>query len=798
MSSGGTVVTCQGNQSAGIASGTDFAVPPVTTLNINTLTQDITPAANDAVFFSSPNAIVVTSDTGAFAIRTPANYSDGFYVYSTGGAVTVTNSGLITTQGAYAYGIDAYSATSAVTVTQIGDIATQGYNSYGIEASSAVGPVTVTHTGNITTTGSYSKAIYAYTNGAAAVVITNTGDISTRGVFADGITGASYGGAVTINHSGDIVGTGDGADGIDVGNAVGAGTSVVTIAAGSTIIGGPGSGDGIDFQDGLSNRVINFGTITTVGENAIESEGLANDVVDNYGIVTGNVDLADGANAFNNRGGSTFNSGPIVLIGAGNTLTNAGTLSPGGPGTVQTTALTGTLVQTGTGTLQVDVNPSAGTGDLVTVTGTANLTGTVKAQVVNPVAGTRSVTFLSAAGGTTNAGLGLMASPALRASLSFPNANDAVLTYSIDFKVDGLNRNQTALAQSLNSAASAGTGGLEPVLTAILNNAFTIGDYKTALNLFLPEVYLNTETGSLFSSEDFIENLFSCRLAGDNHTALDEGECLWVRPRGRILDRDSDFQNIGFDETAGRLAAGGQISIAPNWFAGFALGYERASLDTDSGAETDSNRFHAGLSLKHQAGPFYLGAAISGGLYGNHTERAISLGTFNRTAEANYAIKTLSGQARAAYLFQFRDWFAKPLIDVTVTYLSRDGVTETGAGAANLMVGSSDDAYFSFTPALEFGADYALSETTIIRPYARLGVSYYTDSDHALTASFVNAPAGTSAFSITSDFDDVFADVAAGATAFFDNGSTLGLSYEGLISSDTQLHGLSLKGTIAF
>src|ERR1700722_4047896 len=39
----GAVATCTGNQSAGVASGVDFTTPPVTTLNVNNLTQAITP-----------------------------------------------------------------------------------------------------------------------------------------------------------------------------------------------------------------------------------------------------------------------------------------------------------------------------------------------------------------------------------------------------------------------------------------------------------------------------------------------------------------------------------------------------------------------------------------------------------------------------------------------------------------------------------------------------------------------------------------------------------------------------------
>ncbi len=647
--------------------------------------------------------------------------------------------------------------------------------------------------------------------GDGDVVIVSIGDITTSGDPAgDGFDVSEDGpGGIQVTSTGNVTATGTNASGFDIGNDAPS-PNVVTIIDG-TITGGSGTGAGVNF-DGPLTTTTGTNTLNTQGNVSLSAlsgiavnDGTADTTINNFGTLTtvsnGAIQLGGGTNAFNNMGGAIFNSGGIVNLGAGNIFSNSGIVSPGASGTIQTTAITGILVQNGGGILLSSVDPSAGTGDLVTVTQTASLAGNVQAHVINPTLGDRSVTILSAAGGTTNNGLGLLASPALQASLTFPNANDVVLNYSIDFSAGGLNPNQTALAGSLNSAVAAGTGALDPVVSALLNNVFTIGDYRNALNQLLPEVMLNNETATLFSSEDFVDNLFSCRLAGDNHTALSEGECYWARPQGRFLDRDSDTNTIGFDETSGGLAAGAQVAVAPNWFAGFALGYERASLDTDTGAETDSNRFSGGLSLKYQAGSFLFGAAISGGVSGNDTRRPISfggVGGFNATVESNYAIKTLTGQARAAYVFQFRDWFAKPLVDVTATYLSRDGVTETGAGAANLALSGSDETFFSVTPALEIGGDFALSETSVIRPYVRAGVSFYTDSDHGLTASFVNAPAGTGAFSISSDFNDVFADVAAGATAFFDNGSTLGLAYEGLISSDTQQHGLSLKGTIAF
>jgi hypothetical protein len=68
ISGGGTIETCTGNQSTGIA-----IAPPttVTTLNVNNLTQAIAPASGTSgISFNSGGAITLTSNTGAFGITT--------------------------------------------------------------------------------------------------------------------------------------------------------------------------------------------------------------------------------------------------------------------------------------------------------------------------------------------------------------------------------------------------------------------------------------------------------------------------------------------------------------------------------------------------------------------------------------------------------------------------------------------------------------------------------------------------------------------------------------------------------
>ena len=736
-------------------------------------------------------------------ISTKGRYSDGIFAYVTdNGDIEVTSSGNITTEGRNAFGIAAIGNDDGdVTIASHGNITTTGRDAIGIAALVGDnGAISITSVGNVTTSGNDAIGIAATTFGDGPITINSTGSITTSGSDADGINVDSFGGSVTINQRGDVTVTGSDADAIDVDNADGAGNSTITIAAGSTITGGPGSGDGIDFQGGNINRVFNFGTITTAGENAIEGEGSGSELIFNSGIVTGNVDLGPGANAFNNQAGGIFNSGTTVNLGAGNTLTNAGIVSPGGNGTIQTTALTGNLVQTNPGQFNVDIDVGNTLNDRVNATGTAALNGNVKVQATNVSFGPKSFTILSAAGGTTDNGLGLIASPALQAGLTFPNATDVVLGVSLDFSPSaaGLNPNQTRIGNYLNAAFGAGGGTLGPIFNGLLNGVFEIEAYRWALDQLSPEVYLMTETATLFAAEEFTNNLFSCPIAGGGYAFIAEGQCVWVRPEGRFLNRNRTANNIGFDEDSGAFSAGAQVALAPGWFIGGALGYETASLNTSTGAASDSDRFNIGGVLKYQRGPMLFAAAVSGGIADFETHRHIDFGGFTAQAHSEHDVTYVAGQFRAAYLLSHSRWYAKPLVDLNLTHLNRDALNETGGGAANLDVSGGDETFFSVTPAIEFGGDIYMGGNSVLRPFIKAGVTFFNDDEHALTARFAGAPGGIGGFAIESEFDDVFADIETGVSVIDNELGSLSISYEARIAEDTDQHGVVLKGTSRF
>ena len=244
---------------------------------------------------------------------------------------------------------------------------------------------------------------------------------------------------------------------------------------------------------------------------------------------------------------------------------------------------------------------------------------------------------------------------------------------------------------------------------------------------------------------------------------------------------------------------GPQFQFAPGWFANVGLGYERGSTKTATGAESDSSRYQAGLAIKYQTGPWLFAGALSGGVAEFETLRTIGFPGFaTAAARSEHDITFITGQLRAAYLANIGTWYAKPLVDVRLTHLDRDGLTETGGGTANLSVAGSSDTYFSVSPAVEIGTEYSASSDMKLKPFLKAGITYFADNSHSLMTSFLSAPAGIGSFTTTSQFDEVFADIEAGVAIFKTNGTSLSLGYKGLISDDTRQHGLYVKGTVKF
>jgi outer membrane autotransporter protein len=625
--------------------------------------------------------------------------------------------------------------------------------------------------------------------------------LAASGSDSDAIRAEAFGGDVAVKiDGGRVVGGSGSAAGVHL---IGGGNNNLTNSG--TIMAANGLAGTAVLGETIPAGIISVTTATPAGilQNLTLSNPtpvIGNNTINNAGLIVGNVDLGPGANTFNNHTGATLNPGAMVKLGAGNTLNNSGDLSPGGKGVIQTTTLTGNLVQTSSGKLTVDVDPAAGRADRINVSGTARLAGQA---VVNPIntstPSAAPLTILHADGGVTNAGVTLVEPATVTYQLKFPDPNDVALQTAVDFAPFGLNRNQTAIGQNFNAIQAA---GIPPALLSVTQALISLPDVQSlgqAYDQLSPETYADDEIAQYFAGLHFADSMMSCSVPDGRYAFISEGQCMWARVGGRFLNLNPTAQNLGFSETAFQLTGGAELTLQPDWFAEFALGYDRANEATsDSLATSHGDRLHAGGAIKYNPGPLLLSAAIYGGYGWYDTSRQMNFDNFGALAQSNSTIRHIGGQLRASYLLDQGSWYVKPLIDLDLTHIALNGFSEHGAVGANLIVSGTDNTLFTGSPAVEIGTQMEMPDGNFLRPFARAGLTAFNNTNFGVSAMFAGAPAGVASFRVATGIDAVLGDVSVGANLLSRDGWSLKLSYDGHYGSRFRDSGFQLKASIRF
>ena len=225
-----------------------------------------------------------------------------------GGEVEIDTKGTLLTRGVNAHGILAQSIGGGGGLA--GDIGTGLGFAGSVGGNGSGGAVKVNHSGDITTIREGSHGIFAQSAGSnvsGMVEVTLTGSITALGADSSGIF------AQSVARSGVQ-------------------SDISILIEDGTVMGGFGSAAGIWLAGGANNTITNRGTITSragvAGKALIGTDG--NDFIENLGVVTGSVDLGAGGNVFNNTADGILNAGTELTFGFGSVLTNAGWVSPGG------------------------------------------------------------------------------------------------------------------------------------------------------------------------------------------------------------------------------------------------------------------------------------------------------------------------------------------------------------------------------------------------------------------------------------------------------------------------------------
>ncbi|MGE5247643.1 MAG: autotransporter domain-containing protein, partial [Verrucomicrobiota bacterium] len=683
-----------------------------------------------------------------------------------GGDVVVNNTGIVTTQGTTAFGILAQSVGGGGGIAgnpgllgiPLGAIYDWFAGSVGGDGSG--GSVTVTHSGTIV-----------------------TNDNASHGIFAQSAGGNGYGGAVQVTISGDILAAGEGSTGVFAQSRGDLGGADITIdVLGGTVLGGSGTGAGVRILEGDNNVLTNHGTVTTVlaagGSGIAASTG--DETIENFGTITGSVDLGTGGNAFNNREAGTFNPGQTVLLGSGNLLLNEGTLSPGGAGVRQHTQLTGNLVQTGTGTFLVDLDHQSGRSDRLIVNGISDLSGRLSVDLANPgyvPPGTQRFLVFSGLDNVTDSGLTLNApaSAVIAYDWTFEPREIEVVTH-VNYAAAGLSGNAAAIGQAVNEIQLAGgTTAFAPV-AATLVALPGLPELEQAYDQMSPDPYDNftksAEQVTRLSTRTLLKRIHSVRLALTARDDRGEGEAgepvrlasrggdasvrallpgtgertrsrygMWFDVFGQAGDQGTVEGRTGYDYVAAGAAAGLDSLFGDRFLAGFAVGGSGTYVDLDEGrGNGDIQTVSGAVYASYFTASRYLDAAVSVGTQSYSNARYVAVDGLGGVATGEHGAVVYTGYVEGGENFRLSKCVLQPYAALQYISLDERGFAESGAGPLDLLV--HDRRTDSLTSELGLRLDGVVeTESGTLIPEFSLAWNHdFAIDDRVVTASFASAP----------------------------------------------------------
>ncbi len=736
----------------------------------------------------------------------------------TGGDVKVVNTGSIVIDGDNSIGIFAQSVGGGGGMVKPGGGATSvTAQSGGTGDGGAV--VIENSAGSIVINGNNSIAMFMQSvGGGGGTVGLDTHMTGQTGSFQ--FTGSAGGSGValatTLDQKGNLIATGTNSIALAAQSAAPGGNGDITLnilspASGQTlIVGGLGSPDpkagaGVDIIDGANNRLNNGGVIsatpiitgTIVGVSAnngtftVNTGGVlstvsgtlgyaviatdANNVINNTVLLMGSVDLGPGGiNAINNKATGVFDSGAIVNVGAGNPVDNAGLLSPGGYDDILTTNVTGNLVQDASGTYGVDLNLNGPANDRTNVSGTATMSGTVFANLVDPLTapgfalpGSHDVVIVHAVGGETHAGLTLEAfnTAVANYALAYPGTQDIDLHYVIDFSPSGLTANQHSVGNAVNQIQTAqASPAFRPIATNLfyLPNVATLGAAYDSLS---GEGVAATQQTAFDATDAFLTAVGN-QMRGQLWNAPDGAGHdwhFWLSPYGggAKYAGDAGQGSASLSQAAYGLGFGADYQVAPGALVGAALGFGSSTYSVqDRATDGRVGAFHGGAYGAWQGDAAYVTGIVAYDRFNNSEQRRAvipgvtlpasqfingpyTLAGFNEMLQGHFASTAASGHFEAGYRNTLGDFDVTPFVGLGFSDLDADGFTEKNLGAPGLLGLSfaphSSDSLPSFL-GLQIDLSSDLPGGGTLKSWLRTSWKHEFDASRAIDSTFVSAP----------------------------------------------------------
>lgn len=655
------------------------------------------------------------------------------------------------------------------------------------------------------------------------------------------------GGVAPVQYDGTI--SGDGIYDISGANVVWTGdhtgfTGLTLLNNGAHLTLGTGGNTGsivgdVLFSDTSSTLEINRandylydGVISGAG-NLIKN-GAGNYILSADHSMTGNATVNAGGMLVNgamNGVAFTVNNGGL-LGGSGSlgdtTVQSGGTLAAGN--SIGALTINGDLTFNSGSLLELEVDPTSTSSDLITVTGQANLAGSVL-HVGNdgdyqPFS---TYTFLSAAGGINGQfddvssnyafldpvlsyGSNTASLELLRNDLSFSsvaltenqravagNVDGMAMTHSLYRQVLQMSKTQAADAfqafsgDSLLAGLTAGQQLQQRFATGMRQRGRNAGGQSGGGM----DARLSQQLQALAAPSDPYAQAAAAspvaQAAGGGAGGKRNG--VWVQAQSSRFEEDSqgDIGNAAYAFRGDQLALGVDHQW-DHWLLGVAAGSADGALDYDNRqADGDVSSWFAGLYGRwSSAGPWFLRGDLS---YGSSdvSQQRIVMGA---PAESDSSVDALRVELESGWDLAWGENGLHPYAMVSMVRIERDGFSETGGGIAGLTVDDSElnigEAWLGadLSRAFVVGGDWLVAEggLAVVQPFG--------DTQAEQTARFAGAQQGFTVYG--ADQNDTQLAANAGAEWFMTDDFSLWLGYRGRFGGDTESHGGLLSANLTW
>jgi outer membrane autotransporter protein len=341
-------------------------------------------------------------------------------------------------------------------------------------------------------------------------------------------------------------------------------------------------------------------------------------------------------------------------------------------------------------------------------------------------------------------------------ALTYPNANDEVLHYVINFDPTGLTPTQASVGAAINQIQTARVSSFSATAAKIFS-APDVGSLGRLYDLIGGQGVTATQTSDFAAVGSFEQSLSS---QTDLRGRFDEGglaqsdrDPLWIQVIGgrARIDGVASEGSATVSNRSGGIAVGWDFSPTPKSILGVAIEgvssrFSVGALDTYGKVSTVSIAAYGAVT----EGPWSERFDLAYGRHHNSYNRLMMVPGVSETGHGAFNGQSYSGYAEVSRTFRpAPDTKLTPFAAIGVTGLALDSYAETStaAGGAPGVLGLRFDSRNYTRTQTYLGVDastaMAVSQDMVLRPSLRASWVHDYDPTRSAQSSFLSAPGYT-------------------------------------------------------